>query len=352
MKKHLGYLATGLMLITTNLHAGSIKTESVDLDLSGGVSGSFFTSNNTGSKVHDNLQISDIMLELKTGKIKKTGVGFTIGLGGYTPSTLYDGGMMPGFITDTTQIPLFSDTPRGFNHGWLSVAPMKDLAIDIGVIPTTIGLEQGVSYANGNILRGVIWNAQPGYYRGLRANYSIDDIKVFVEFNNDASQGSSKSFALGADAKIDDMKVGGTFLYGDGGNNIFDVIFTMKIDKSIDVGANLDLFIVESPQVGASSSVFGLALYANARFDDISVPVRLEYANSGTGNTVYGYNGGGIGTSAYSITVTPTYNFSKETYVRADLALIGTDAKIFTDKSFPPSESMKMSFALQTGYKF
>ena len=74
-------------------------------------------------------------------------------------------------------------------------------------------------------------------------------------------------------------------------------------------------------------------------------PRRVEYLSDGTSGIYYGVD------TAYTLTVTPTYNYTENTFVRAEVSYVSSDNAVFADKDGLP-EDTKTSFAVQAGYTF
>ncbi|MDH5217081.1 MAG: porin [Gammaproteobacteria bacterium] len=344
MKQSLVAVLVGQLVLCTTSIAATIKVSNQDIELGGGITGSFVSSSNTDNISGYDMLVSDALLEISSGKVKKESIGFKAAIGSYSVGTLYDGAIGTNNYTGGANEMLFP-----FNYGWVSASPMKNLLVDIGVIATSIGYESGVSYSNGHILRGMLWNAQPGYYRGVRASYSLGDISLFTEFNKDSSQKSSKSIAFGVTGEVQKISFSGTYSYGDGGNDIIDIVASTNVNN-IEIGSNIDLYILEKPAAGESSSAVGVAVYVSPTFDKYEIPLRLEFTNNGDG-PAYSYDTNSIGGSAYSFTITPTMHMSKNSFIRTEVGIISTDEKIFTD-SDGVKQNLKMSLAIQAGYKF
>ena len=344
MKQGLIAVIVGQLILCATSSAATIKVLNQDIELGGGISGSFVSSSNTGNTSGYNVLVSDALLEINSGKVKKESIGFQAAIGSYAVGTLYDGAIGTNNYTGGA-----NEIPFPFNYGSVLVSPIENLLFDIGVIATTIGYESGVSYSNGNILRGMLWNAQPGYYRGVRASYSFGDINLFAELNKDDKKSYSKAISFGVTGEVQKVSFSGTYSYLDGGNDIIDIVASTSIND-IEIGSNIDLYILEKPATGESSSAVGVAVYVSPTFGKYELPIRLEFVNNGDG-PVYSDGTNPIGGNAYSFTITPTMNVSKHSYLRTELGIISTDEKIFAD-SDAVAQNLKMSLAIQAGYKF
>ncbi len=327
MKKTL--LAASIAALTApQAFAGGIDT-GADLTLTGGATAGYFRTNNTGSSNLDAFQVSDFMLELSAEP--KDGVGFVAGFGTMAAITVWDGGV--------------GNTPYGYNYqyGWLTVAPMEGLSFQAGMLATNIGYEVAPSYANPHATIAAIWSGQPVYYPGLRANYELGGLSLYAEVN-EAGGGSSAGYTAGVSGSAAGLEYAVSYRDGDESTNILDIIVSTQV-AGIDVAANIDFITLDNAAAGQDDSATGIALYVAPSIGGIDVPVRVEFINEGTSNIYMGTD------SATTFTVTPTYRFSDNTFVRAEFSMVSSSNKVFTDEDGVAQDS-KTSFAIQAGYTF
>jgi hypothetical protein len=313
--------------------AGSLTAANQDITLSGGVAGGYVYNNDTG---RDNITATDALIDLSS-KAKTGGVGFDAGIGVLAGDSLASSGSPLGTAT--------SGTGTALQYGWLDIMPTDGLTLQAGVLATNVGYEVVPSYDNGNILRGLVWNNQPAYYRGIRATYSTGNMSVYVEGNKDAmgTGGTGCAGSLGSHCSGSGAGVSGSFGNFDAalnvfdianGGNIVDVIASTKMGGTT-LAANIDYIqkakVLKTP--GTDDNAWAAALYATmAMGANASLPIRVEYVSDGTSG-IYGLfytdpaTGNPTTNNAYTVTITPTYNFSDSTFVRAELAYVGTDKK-------------------------
>jgi len=316
-------------LIAPAAFAGSV-TSAADINLNGGMTGGYFYSTNTGSNTNDNYQVSDFMVELSGDATE--GVGFVGAFGTMAGITVLDGGVGN------------SAYAYGFQYGWVTVAPVAGLTIDAGMLATNVGYEVTPSYANPHATISALWGGQPVYYPGVRVSYDMGDMGFYAEVNDDALGTASAAWAAGISGDAGGLGYAVSYYNYNGYKDLIDVIVSADLG-GIPVAANFDYHMLENaPTPGADDNAFGIALYASPSFGKVAVPVRVEYLSDGTSG-VYGVD------SATTLTITPTYNFSDNTFVRAELSMVSSDNKIFADDK-GVAEDTKTSFALQAGFTF
>jgi hypothetical protein len=297
--------------------AGSITVPNMDITMSGGITGAYIYQTDTKQ---DAYVVDDALLDFAS-EAKAGGVGFDLGVGALSENSLA-----------SSTAPL---TPIGgsvdVKYGWVSVMPTDGLKVDAGLLATNVGYEVSPSYENGNILRGLVWNAQPTYYTGARATYSMGGMSVYVEGSKQPAGGNSNGQAIGASATMGPVDGSISYFNDEDNRSIIDIIASSQAGN-VTLAANID-YITKSDRMkkaapaGTDDNAYGVALYATVPIGDMAeLPMRLEYVYDGTSG-LYGLGSSGNSNTGITFTITPTYNFSKATYVRAELAYVTTDKK-------------------------
>lgn len=328
-KKLISLAIAGAVATPFAAQAGSFTVGNQDIKVSGGITGAYlYTSEDTSGGAartkQDEFVVPDALVDFSSDA-KTGGMGFTLGIG-----TLGENSLAPQSELTVIGGPNFIPTQVGVQYGWVSVKPMDNLTVDAGLLATNVGYEVSPSYGNANILRGLVWNAQPTYYTGARATYTMNGINIYAELNKDPLGLGTGNAGGAIGASGDFGGIHGVISYFDQTNNrsIVDIIASGKVG-SVTVGANLD-YITKAKATkvaGTDDNAFGLALYASVMpMDKVTLPVRIEYVDDGTSG-LYGLGGAGLSNSAITFTVTPTYNFTDSTFVRAELAYVSTDKK-------------------------
>jgi len=196
-----------------------------------------------------------------------------------------------------------------------------------------------------NIERGLLWNQENAVNRGVQANYTAGPL-AFALSLNDGFYSNNYNWLSGSVIYTIDKE--NSLAFVGGGNfsrstkntlvtpvflnnqEIYNVIYTYNAAPWTITPYFQYTHVPQDAAIGAfqSASTYGGAILANYSFPDtsplpgVSLPVRLEYiastgsAAAGAPNLIYG-----PGSSAWSITATPTYQFDKY-FVRAEVSYV------------------------------
>lgn len=256
-------------------------------------------------------------------------------------------------------------------QGFVKYAPTDSFSILAGALPTLIGAEYTFSFENMNIERGLLWNQENAVNRGVQVNYTMGPVALSYSRNDGLYSKEYSWNWLSATYTIDSANI---VAFVAGGNSqktdvnttvtpgllnnekIYNLIYTHTAGAWTFQPYLQYTSVPALPQFsfGAtkSASTKGAALLMSYNFDSdstpagwrmagFSLPVRLEAISSsgnatdGSPNLMYG-----PGSSAWSVTVTPTYQ-NKIYFARAELSYVGTKkttpgfvfGKTGTDKS-------------------
>ena len=228
-------------------------------------------------------------------------------------------------------------------QAFLKLAPVKNFSIMAGKLPTLIGAEYTFSFENMNIERGLLWNQENAVNRGVQANFTAGPVTLAASWNDGMYSNrytwawlsavyainGTNTLALigGGNTKTTDVSSSATPLYLNN-EQIYNLIYTHISGKwtiepyfqYTSIPKNEELL-----KTTDDATTYGAALYVNyAAHSDPNgssfyVPVRLEYIKStgsidGAPNLLYGQ-----GSSAWSFTVTPTYQY-KRLFARAEFS--------------------------------
>ena len=235
----------------------------------------------------------------------------------------------------------YSPIPQAF----VKIAPTDDFSIMAGKLPTLIGAEYTFSFENMNIQRGLLWNQENAVNRGVQANYTVGPLAFSLSLT-DGFYSDQYSWLWGSVTYTIDKK--NTLSFVGGGNlsrstkntlatpifqnngEIYNLIYTYNAAPWTITSYFQYTHVPQDPAIGAfqSASTYGGAILANYSFPDdsrlpgVRLPIRLEYiastgsADAGAPNLIYG-----PGSAAWSITVTPTYQYDKY-FVRAEFSYV------------------------------
>lgn len=215
-----------------------------------------------------------------------------------------------------------------FPEGYLKIAPTDTFSVEGGKLPSLIGDEYTFTFENMNIERGLLWNFEPAISHGVQANLTTGPVAWALSFN-DGFYSEDYNWISGSATWT--INPANTLAVAAGGNlsnsNINSIVSPYQFDNS-DV-VNLIYTYNAAPwtispyfqythnkhspiyNLGTTKDAdsWGGAVLANYNINDNwNLAGRIEYVSSsgsatdGTVNVLFG-----PGSSAWSFTVTPTY---------------------------------------------
>jgi hypothetical protein len=230
------------------------------------------------------------------------------------------------------------------NFGVVPVAYLKlqgegdlaDFSIQGGKLPTLIGNEYVFTFENMNIERGLLWNIEPAVSRGVQVNYSNGPLTVSLS-GNDGFYTNKINWFDGLVSYVfspaDTLAFsGGANLGGHNGTLLnqggdYTLIWTHTEGPWV-ISPYFQLNTTPSVLAGTktvanSTNVWSGAILASVSLDDNwKLAGRFEYETAGSGTTaaltpnVLGF---GPGSNAWSLTLTPSYQW-KLYFARMDVS--------------------------------
>lgn len=224
---------------------------------------------------------------------------------------------------------LFGDVPVAFGK-----LAFDNFSIQAGKLPTLIGDEYTFTFENMNVERGLLWNQEPAISRGVQANYSDGAFNISLSWNDGyysnrwnwlsglasyAFNGGSDVLAIAGGGNLSGNPSFGGFatpVFQNAGT-IWNLIWT-HTDGPWVISPYIQYQTVPSTAITSSAEMFGAAVLTSYSFDDNwKITGRVEYEKS-SGNKLTAPNIlYGVGSSAWSFTVTPTYTY-KVFFARLD----------------------------------
>lgn len=253
---------------------------------------------------------------------------------------------VPYFRAGKTLPEYFGPLPEAY----VKYAPNEDFNIIAGKIPTLGGVENGFTYQNMNIQRGLLWNQTGTVARGVQGNYTAGPIGLSFAWT-DGYYSNRYTWASGSlSVRLDDassfMFIGAANVHPNSASTIvapitqnnsqiYNLIYTYASGPWT-IAPYLQMTRVPAtPQYGvnAHGQTLGAALLANysfptsSRWDEVSlrgfsVPFRAEYI-AARARDVDGAPNLLLGTTsrAWSLTITPTLQRGPF-FVRAEYAYV------------------------------
>jgi Putative beta-barrel porin-2, OmpL-like. bbp2 len=221
---------------------------------------------------------------------------------------------------------------------YLKMAPTKNTSIMIGALPTLMGAEYTFDFENMNIARGLLWNQENAINRGVQVNQTLGKFTASLSWN-DGYYSNRYSWLSGSLTYVDGPHSVSFIGMGNLGQTAFQTVATPVQNNSVMYAAIYTYtkggWIVQpyyqyssvptNPAVGVKggASTNGGALLLTRTFKHgFSVAGRGEYlastgnAADGSVNLMYG-----PGSSAWSITLTPTFQYQRF-FSRGDLSFV------------------------------
>jgi hypothetical protein len=380
MKKVVGLAAAGLLAVSA-ANAGQITVANTDITMFGGVSASYNVQNNDHALANpgfskDSFTVNNLIIGL-TKPAQDGGIGFTAAFGSWEAPTV----VASSNVVNNTLGGLVGYGKTTDFKPWLafvSYKPVAGLTLDAGLLWTQFG-ERPVTILNPHITRGVLFTANPVLLTGARASYDAGVAKVYVgagkagnyqlmgpvyttllgnhysNYIEAGITGNLKQFGLPVDL--------GLHTYNENGNRDI-YAFTAGSDLGIvSLGLEVDYFKADDKLkklVGTnhSSNAWGMSLCANVKpMAGIQIPVRIEYADN-KDSALIPVIAAGNAKKVWTFTITPTYNPTKNTFIRAELsyakassALVAGPTGIFiNDKG--QTKSSRTTGAVELGFLF
>ena len=261
----------------------------------------------------------------------------------------------PFISNSTTNSDLYGPVPVAF----VKLVPGKNTNIMFGILPTLIGAESTFDFQNMNIERGLLWNQENAINRGVQINQTMGKFTASLSYN-DGFYSNRYNWLTGSLTYVNGPHtvafIGGGNLGSTNWQNlstpiqnnsmIFNLIYTYTKGNWViqpylqysDVPSNLSAGI---PQ---GAHTFGGAILASRILKKgFSLTGRWEYIGSSgnlasnSANLMYG-----PGSTAWSLTATPTYQY-KKFFTRTDISYVSassiTPGSAFGSYGLKPSQT-------------
>ena len=254
----------------------------------------------------------------------------------------------PFLPTDKAVTDLYGPVPVAF----VKLVPGKNTSILVGALPTLMGAEYTFDFENMNIERGLLWNQENAVNRGVQLNQTMGKFTAAISWNdgyysNRYSWLSGSLTYIKGPHSLSFVGMGNlaqtvrqtlaTPLQNNG--NIYDLIYTYTKGNWIVQPYYQYSSVPTNPSVGVlhGATTNGGAILLSRTFKHgFSLAGRGEYIGSSGSpaqnsvNVIYG-----PGSSAWSITLTPTFQRSRF-FARGDLSFVRANS-ITPDDAFGTS---------------
>ncbi|MCX7739259.1 MAG: porin [Hydrogenothermaceae bacterium] len=374
MKKVVGLVAAGLFAVSV-ANAGQITVANTDLVMIGGVSAAYSVQENDHSLANpgfskDGFAVNNFVLALAK-PAQDGGIGVTAAIASWqAPTVVASSEVVNGNnILNNGLIGYGKSTDLKVWKAYVTYKPMAGLSLDAGLLWSGFG-EKPVTILNPHITRGVLFTANPVVMAGARGSYDAGVAKLYVGTGKVGAQlmapvykniaGVDPKAYIEAGLTTNLKQVGlpvdlGLHTYNEaGGRDIYALTASTDLGM-VSLSAEIDYFKADKPlQVaqGNSDSALGAALCANIKPQaGIQIPIRIEYADTKKSlliPTIVDFNNKN---SVWTFTVTPTYNPTKNTFIRGEVSYVSSDKKIFiNDKGV--NKDTRTTGAVELGFLF
>ena len=268
-----------------------------------------------------------------------------------------------------------SDTIRetygALPQAYLKFVPKGNWSYEIGKLPTLIGAEYTFTFENMNIERGLLWNQENAVNRGIQVNYTKGKMAYSLSWNDGFYSNrfnwlsGAATYTANAANAYEFVAMGnyGTTVHSNyviplyqNNSSIYDLIYTHTAKKWL-LQPYVQLTYVPSNSrigVGKGTSTMGYALLGTYTVSPkITMAGRAEYIKS-SGNTTNGavnllY---GVGSGAWSLTATPTYQ-NKAFFTRAEFSVVkATDSTAGSAFGKLGTDTSQVRGLIESGFMF
>lgn len=243
-----------------------------------------------------------------------------------------------------TSTPSLLSTPENntdvdIEYASLTVKPAAEAGLEVGLLQPNAGFESTYTFNNNNIVLGAVASQQPYNAYGARLGYDVIGLHVCAGYYKkrlDADEYDENGFPpgdsweIGMSGSVADNKFGIYHYHLEGRRNLTGA-FVERTINNIYLAADIDCWNRDTTRGGyyAGRSAVGGAFYVVPAFGRFSIPVRLEYIDQGRGRV---YIDNADTKRIYTATISPTYRFCKNAYVRVESAYVDAD-NAFADKN-------------------
>jgi hypothetical protein len=332
------------------------SVSNLEAELSGGVSGGYFYTNNAGQEHGKNREskfvLSNVLFDLNL-ESKDYPVSLDVGLGGVVTPSLVDN-------------PDDSAPSWGVEYADFSISPVENLTLEGGLLAPVAGYEDTYTYNNKNITVGVLASQQPYNAYGVRTTYSIKRLGILNEVDvygayyrnrKDEEEYCTSTtcphdaWEAGISINLLDTDITLYHYHINGLRSLTGVVAEKEIGI-LYLGFNMDYWkwsnaLRKREGINGVHSI-GAALYVSAKVTKaIEFPLRLEYISQNKSRIYVDSEGAG---DIYAITFTPTVYPTENTYVRVEGGYVHANNGF--EDNYGNVKDSKYYLCAELGFKF
>jgi hypothetical protein len=307
--------------------------------LTGGISAGYFYASNPGEDASDDaFLLSNLLVEISSA----------------------DETLPMGFIGafGETSTPSILCTPENnadfkIEHASVTLKPITDLNLEMGLLQPNAGFENTYTFNNKNIILGAVASQQPYNAYGARIGYDRNGLFLWGGYYKDRldeEEYNSPDYAweIGVSGSVAENDFSIYNYHIDGYRNLFGAVIERTI-KDVDLALNIDYWSWDDQMeslYGSKSSIGG-AIYICPNLGNFSIPVRIEYIDQ---DEIQIYIEIPDTKHIFAATISPTWHFNENIYVRTEAAYIKADGA-FADKNGYIKDN-RINLALELGFLF
>ena len=307
--------------------------------ITGGISAGYFYSSNPGEDISDDaFLLSNLLVEISSAD-EDIPLGFVGAFGETsTPSVL-----------DTPE----NNTDFKIEYASMTLKPVDNLSLEAGLLQPNAGFENTYTFNNKNVILGAVASQQPYNAYGARITYDVNEFSLwggyFKERLDDEEYNSpDHAWEIGLSTQILENTLSLYHYNIRGQRNLTGAVVERTMDN-IELALNIDYWRWNNPMkalYGSTSSIGG-AFYICPNYGNLSIPLRLEYINQ-KNSEIYIENPNTE--HIYTLTVSPTWHFTKKAYIRVESGYVKAD-EAFADAD-GPIEDDRINLAIELGCTF
>jgi hypothetical protein len=317
----------------------ALHSELSAIKVTGGISAGYFYASNPGEEASESeFLLSNFLVEISSAD-ETLPIGFVGAFG-------------------QTSTPSLLGTPEknedfDIEHAALTLKLLSNMNLEMGLLQPNSGFECTYTFNNKNIILGAVASQQPYNAYGARASYDVSGLSFWSGYYKgrlDEEEYTSPDYTweIGFNGSIADNDFSVYNYHIAGQRNLTGAVIERTI-KNIDLAFNIDYWTWddEVKNLYVSKSSIGGAIYICPNFGSLSIPVRLEYINQDQ-SQIYIENPDTK--HIYTATVSPTYHFNENTYLRTESAYVKANG-CFTTKE-GQKKNNRINLALELGFLF
>jgi hypothetical protein len=323
----------------TDSNEGPLQSALTGIDVTGGISAGYFYASNPGEDTSDDaFLLSNFLVEISSSN-ENLPVGFVGAFGETSTPSILD--------------PPENNTDFKIEYASLTLKPVDEVSLELGLLEPNAGFENTYTFNNKNVILGAVASQQPYNAYGARVGYEMNGLSLWGGYYKerlDEEEYNSPDYAweVGLSGSILENALTLYHYNIKGQRNLSGAIIERSI-RNVEIAFNIDYWSWDSrmKNLYGSASSMGGAFYICPNFGNLSVPTRFEYINQDK-SQVYleSLNAKHI----YAATVSPTWYFDENTYIRAESAYVKADGA-FADEQGKTRDN-RINLAIELGFLF